>query len=91
MSGPCLTDFVAGTVYDVRAADTVFPLTLDKGLALSDSGRAGGSFRLEFVGPPEPVLPQAIYSFANDGTEQDIFIVPVARDANGTRYEAIFY
>lgn len=91
MTGPSLSDFETGAVYDVHAADTVYPLTLDKGLALSDSGRAGGSFRLEFVGPDEPILPQAIYRFAKDGTEQDIFIVPVAQGPNGTRYEAIFY
>ena len=86
-----LSDFPTGTVYDVAAGDAVFPLTLDKALALSDSGREGGSFRLEFVGPNEPILPQAIYRFANGGAEREIFIVPIAQGAGGVRYEAVFY
>lgn len=91
MTGPRLDDFATGAVYDVQMADASVGFTLDKRAALSDSGREGGSFRLEFVGPSDPVLPQAIYSFANAGNVFDIFIVPVARDANGVRYEAIFY
>ena len=91
MSGPRLSDFVAGAVYEVRAADATYPLTLDKGQDLSDSGREGGAFRLEFVGPADPILPQATYRFVGEGTDHDIFIVPIARDAGGTRYEAIFY
>lgn len=86
-----LSDFPAGTVYDVGTGGVVLPLRLDKTLALSDSGREGGSFRLEFVGPSEPILPQAIYRFANGGAEHEIFIVPIARGETGVRYEAIFY
>lgn len=86
-----LSDFPAGTVYDVGAGGAVFPLTLDKVQALSDSGREGGSFRLEFLGPDEPILPQAIYRFASGGAEHEIFIVPIARGAGGVRYEAVFY
>ncbi|AQR74749.1 DUF6916 family protein [Sphingomonas sp. LM7] len=87
-----LADFQTGTVYDVAAGDAAYPLALDKVQALSDSGREGGSFRLEFVGPGEPILPQAIYRFSDGGDAgHDIFIVPVGRDANGVRYEAVFY
>lgn len=86
-----LEDFTTGAAYDVHAADTVHPLTLEKAQQLSDSGREGGSFRLEFLGPADPVLPQAIYRFVKGGAGHDIFIVPVARDAGGVRYEAIFY
>jgi hypothetical protein len=91
MSGLRLADFATGTVYDVRAADAIYPLTLDKGQELSDSGREGGSFRLEFLGPADPVLPQAIYHFVKEDAGHDIFIVPVARSPDGVRYEAIFY
>jgi hypothetical protein len=91
VSGLRLADFVIGTVYDVRAADAIYPLTLDKGQELSDSGREGGSFRLEFLGPADPVLPQAIYRFAGGRADHDIFIVPIARNPDGVRYEAIFY
>ena len=86
-----LSDFAAGTVYAVSAGDAVFPLALDKTQVLSDSGREGGSFRLEFLGPNEPVLPQAIYRFANGEAEHEIFIVPIARGEGGVRYEAVFY
>ncbi len=91
MSGPRLSDFVAGTVYEVCTADAAYPVTLDKSQELSDSGREGGSFRLEFLGPADPVLPQATYRFAGGGTDHDIFIVPIAKDAGGVRYEAVFY
>jgi hypothetical protein len=86
-----LSNFAAGTVYTVSAGDEMFPLALDKVQPLSDSGRDGGSFRLEFVGPAEPILPQATYSFGSGETTQDIFIVPVASEACGIRYEAVFY
>ncbi|MDV3458651.1 hypothetical protein RZN05_16755 [Sphingomonas sp. HF-S4] len=86
-----LSDFATGTVYDVVAADTTLPLTLASAQALPDSGREGGSFRLEFLGPSEPVLPQAMYRFGSGDVGHEIFIVPTARDTRGIRYEAIFY
>lgn len=48
-------------------------------------------FRLEFRGPVDPVLAQRIYALAHPtlGTH-DVFLVPVARDEEGTRYEAVF-
>lgn len=91
MSSLRFADFVTGAVYDVHAANAIYPLTLDKGQELSDSGREGGSFRLEFLGPTDPVLPQAIYRFVNEDVAHDIFIVPVARNPDGVRYEAVFY
>lgn len=91
MTALCLSDFATGAVYDVAADEGVLPLTLDKAQPLSDSGREGGSFRLEFVGPEAPVLPQAIYCFARGEDAHEIFIVPVARDPGGVRYEAVFY
>jgi hypothetical protein len=48
-------------------------------------------FRLTFVGPVDPLLPQRIYRL--DHTELgalEIFLVPIARDTEGTTYEAIF-
>jgi len=52
-------------------------------------GRA--PFGLIFMGPPQPLLPQAIYRLehAELGT-LEIFIVPLGQDAEATRYEAIF-
>jgi hypothetical protein len=85
------SDFATGTVYTVSADERNFPLALDRIQPLSDSGREGGAFRLEFLGPGEPVLPQATYSFSSGEGVHDIFIVPVAREAAGVRYEAVFY
>jgi hypothetical protein len=39
----------------------------------------------------DPILPQAIYAFRNGGVTLEIFVVPIARDQDGTRYEAIFF
>jgi hypothetical protein len=48
-------------------------------------------FSLLFRGPVEPLLPQRIYRLEHDTVGPlEIFIVPVARDAAGTHYEAIF-
>ncbi|HEX4736114.1 MAG TPA: hypothetical protein VH331_00980 [Allosphingosinicella sp.] len=80
-----------GTVYEVSVQDALFPLTLTSFQPLTGSGREGGSFRLEFRGPAEPILAQAIYPFRGGGEELDIFIVPTGRDQDGTRYEAVFF
>jgi hypothetical protein len=49
------------------------------------------SFSLFFLGPDQPVLPQATYSTLNSTIGQlDIFLVPVARNADGVLYEAVF-
>jgi len=58
---------------------------------LPTSGREGGSFRLEFMGPPNPMLGQGIFPFLLGGERFDIFIVPLSRDQSGVRYEAVFY
>ena len=49
------------------------------------------AFELIFRGPADPILPQATYrmSHATLGS-LDIFIVPIARDADTTTYQAVF-
>ena len=48
-------------------------------------------FSLVFVGPADPVLPQRIYRLEHDELGAlELFLVPVGRDAAGTRYEAAF-
>jgi hypothetical protein len=86
------TDFDGqeGTVYQVETEGGLFALTLETAAELPPSVRAEGSFRLEFRGPGDPVLPQAIYRFRREDESADIFIVPVGRDATGTLYEALF-
>jgi len=48
-------------------------------------------FVLDFRGPADPILPQAIYRLENDSLGAlEIFMVPVGRSEAGTDYEAIF-
>ena len=48
-------------------------------------------FSVLFNGPADSLLPQSMYTLEHEqlGTH-DIFLVPIARDANGIRYEAVF-
>ena len=48
-------------------------------------------FSLLFLGPPQVVLPQAIYRFEHAGIGAfEIFIVPLSRTNEGVRYEVVF-
>jgi len=93
MAGLRLEDFahLIGETWDIDAGDgRSVPLRLDVAEALPRAVRPEGGFRLEWVGPAEPLLPQANYRFTRDGGACEMFIVPVAREAAGLRYEAIF-
>ncbi len=92
MQGPTIGDFAGrvGKRFDVHLTGHRLALVLDAVQELPASARQGGSFRLEFLGPLDPMLTQGIFPFQNGGDRFDIFIVPVARDPRGTRYEAIF-
>ena len=82
----------AGTVYRLEGEGFAgVEMTLETAVELPSSGREGGSFRLEFRGPFEPILPQGIYQFHGGEEPAEIFIVPVGRQDSGTLYEAVFY
>ena len=51
----------------------------------------GRPFSIVFRGPGDILLPQRIYRVEHDqiGTF-DLFIVPIGRDPDGLRYEAVF-
>lgn len=54
-------------------------------------GGGADPFSVMFVGPMDPVLAQKIHTLASErGERLEIFLVPVSRDASGTRYEAVF-
>ena len=89
---PELTDFRT-------AIDTTFRLEGSHVLRLVEAESLGeravstqrDPFRLAFLGPIDPVFPQRIYRLEHDVLGAlDIFLVPIARDAGGTTYEAIF-
>jgi hypothetical protein len=79
-----------GERFEVEADGGSLTLELVRAQKLPRLVREGGSFRLEFSGPRDPLLPQAIYRFRGADREFEMFIVPVKQDAAATTYEAIF-
>lgn len=48
-------------------------------------------FSAFFKGPREPFLRQRVYALEHDGMGAfELFLVPIAQDENGFRYEAVF-
>jgi hypothetical protein len=87
-----LDDFAdcVGLSYELVFADGTLPIVLEATQALPHSMREAGAFRLEWRGPADPILAQAIYRFRRGSETFDMFMVPVGRDEQGTLYEAIF-
>jgi uncharacterized protein DUF6916 len=79
-----------GGSFELVLGTRTIPFALSAVRALPDSGREGGAFVLEWLGPYEPVLSQDIYAIRHGDEEFEIFIVPLGRDRAGTQYEAIF-
>ncbi len=79
-----------GKTYEIVFTDAVLPVTLEQAQPLPGGHREAGAFRLQFLGPREPVLAQGIFAFRLDDDIDAIFIVPIGQDENGTQYEAIF-
>ncbi|MBZ9806783.1 hypothetical protein LB542_09165 [Mesorhizobium sp. BR1-1-9] len=79
-----------GQAFTVEAGGRRIALELSAVNRIASSPRPGGGFSLLFKGPRETALPQATYRFAGNGGTHDIFIVPVAADATGRLYEAVF-
>src|SRR5690348_14786239 len=90
-----------GETFRVRlGSDAVAALVLIEATDLTAgpdaAGRAGAvprgeSFSLLFRGPSDRPLPQATYSFEHATIGPfELFIVPVAADADGIQYEAVF-
>jgi hypothetical protein len=80
-----------GRAFDVPVRGHRLQLVLDAAQDLPGSPRPGGAFRLEFVGPPDPVLDQGIFPFEIDEDRFEIFVVAIGRDLKGVRYEAVFF
>ena len=77
--------------FSVRREPSADPVELQL-VEAQIAGQAPGyeQFSLIFSGPQAPFLEQAIYSFAHDSLGTfDMFIVPVQRDADGFKYQAI--
>jgi hypothetical protein len=85
-----VSDFAPDQDYSVTSGGQTVVLRVDQVEELPRAVRTAGGFRLELVGPAEPMLPQATYALTRNGESRDIFLVPVARNTDGARYEAIF-
>jgi len=79
-----------GHAFTIDAGGQQVSLELSAVNRIASSPRAGGGFSLLFKGPREITLPQATYRFTGGSGVHDIFIVPVAADAAGRLYEAVF-
>lgn len=80
-----------GSPFAIAFQGEAWQLVLMAARELPGSPREEGGFRLEFRGPPEPRLPQAIYAFEIDGVAHDIFLVPTGFAIDGLLYEAVFF
>jgi len=69
-------------------------LELDEVVPFPDLSHSRGDmerFSAYFYGPGDFFLPQGIYRLEHEQMgEQEIFLVPVAQDQRGVRYEAVF-
>jgi hypothetical protein len=75
----------------VKAAAGVLELLLADAQVLPGSLRDGGGFRLEFLGPLQPMLGQGNFRFLVGAEPHEIFLVPLGPVADKMRYEAIFF
>ena len=75
-----------------NVGDATLDLVLAAATALAHGeGRLRTPFSLVFRGPAEPVLPQRIYRVEHEDLGAlELFLVPIGRDAESVRYEAIF-
>jgi hypothetical protein len=87
-------DAFAGRVgerFRLVADEETLEVTLVECEPLGGTALSRVPFSLVFLGPREPLLPQRIYPLGHDELgELEMFLVPIAQDAEGTRYEAVF-
>jgi hypothetical protein len=79
-----------GQAFTIETGSGQIALELSAVNRIASSPRPDGGFSLMFKGPRDIALPQATYRFTGKSGVHDIFIVPVAADAAGRIYEAVF-
>lgn len=73
------------------ATDDPLPCTLQSATPAGEQPSGRQPFGLIFIGPAQPILPQAIYRLTHAQLGAlEIFIVPLGRDETGTTYQAVF-
>lgn len=82
---------LVGDGFSVDAAPGALEFVLESASAAGEWPGGRQPFSLIFVGPGEPMLPQAIYALQHaDLGVLEIFVVPIARNDDGARYQAVF-
>ena len=82
---------LVGDRFGIDDAPAAGELVLGSATAAGEWPGGRDPFSLVFLGPREPLLAQAIYGLRHAELGLlEIFLVPIARDADGARYEAIF-
>ena len=79
-----------GETFEMDADGETIALELDHFQDLPAGIRESGCFKLRFLGPSEPLVPQGIYGLRHGGRTYDIFIVPIGQSEDRSTYEAIF-
>ena len=89
---PALASFLEwqGELFDLPTSDGgTVTLTLASVQVMS-APRGYETFSITFFGPEERPLAQDTYQFTRTGADPiDLFVVPVAQDADGLHYQAI--
>lgn len=87
---PDLEEFRALVGERFSTAGVELALTSAEPLGEAPAPQLPAPFRLEFRGPPQPVLAQDTHALAHGERVYEIFVGPIGRTATGTTYEAIF-
>jgi len=89
---PTLADFSArtGAIFHADRDGQAFELLLTSTQDILTTDQQT-NFSLEFVAPTDTPPEQGIYRLEDDELgSMDLFLVPVARDAEGLHFEAVF-
>ena len=82
---------LVGDRFSVDVAPVALEFVLESATAAGEWPGGRDPFGLIFVGPREPLLPQATYALRHaDLGVLKIFVVPIARNDDGVRYQAVF-
>jgi hypothetical protein len=85
---------LVGEPFVIRAADGQIDAELVEAAAAPDPAMPDAPrtpFKITFRGPAAPMLQQGIHEVSHHALgPAEIFLVPIARDAAGAEYEAVF-
>ena len=80
----------AGASFALKTDGISIQLLLEQVVQSPQAPTGYACFSAEFIGPAQPVLPQATYCLIGEDVEMELFLVPIERLSQGIRYQAIF-